>query len=115
LRSELAEFPPVKSDVICAIIASEFVNTGLCEISSFHGFVTGKICMADTTASAFDVSNKIGLITTGNEPRMRPSWLIRSAGNRRTDNSKINTTINPDILKPVQAKAMPPEINGANT
>ncbi len=52
--------------MICAIIASEFASTGRLEMHSFHGFVTGKICMADTTASAFDVLNRMAFVTTGN-------------------------------------------------
>ena len=66
-------------DMICAIIASEFASTGRLEMHSFHGFVTGKICMADTTASALVVLNKMEFVTTGSGPRMRPSWLIRAA------------------------------------
>ena len=64
--------------MICAIIASEFASTGRLEMHSFHGFVTGKICMADTTASAFVVLNRMALVTAGRGPRMRPSWLMRS-------------------------------------
>ena len=54
-------------------IASEFASTGRLEIHSLHGFVTGKICIADTTASAFVVLNKIEFVTVGDGPRMRPS------------------------------------------
>lgn len=45
---------------------------------SFQGFVTGKICIAETKASACDVLNSVGVVTTGAGPRIRPSWLIRS-------------------------------------
>src|SRR5208337_3734104 len=64
--------------MICAIIASEFTSTGRLEMHSFHGLVTGKICIADTTASAFEVLNRMALVTAGRGPRMRPSWLSRS-------------------------------------
>src|SRR5882724_11799961 len=66
-------------DMICAIMASEFASTGRRETSSFQGLVTGKICIAETTASALVVLNKMELVTTGKGPRMRPSWLMRSA------------------------------------
>ena len=48
-------------------------------MSSFQGFVTGKICIAETIASACGVLNKVGVVTLGAGPRMRPSWLMRSA------------------------------------
>src|SRR5688500_2377015 len=45
--------------------------------------------MDETTASAFVVLNKSELVTKSNEPRMRPSWSIRSA---RALVTKIRTT-----------------------
>src|SRR5438105_8547963 len=60
-------------------MASEFASRGRCEISSFHGFVTGIICSADTIASASGVLNRVGVETIGAGPRIRPSWLMRSA------------------------------------
>src|SRR5208337_5433764 len=79
--------------MIWAIIASEFDSTGRLEMHSFHGLVTGKICMADTTASAFVVLNRMGLVTAGRGPRMRPSWLMRSfaAYNRGVYNIQTKT------------------------
>src|SRR6266487_5436560 len=71
-----------RSELICAIIASEFVNTGRRETSSFQALVVGKICIAETIASASGVLNRMELVTTGGEPRMRPSWLMRSANAR---------------------------------
>jgi hypothetical protein len=71
------------------IMAAEFDKTGRCEISSFQALVNGKICIAETTASACGVLNKIGALTTGSGPRMRPSWLIRSA---RAANAMIDVT-----------------------
>src|SRR2546425_4038425 len=68
-----------RSEMIWAIIASEFVSNGRRETSSFQGLVTGKICIAETIASASGVLNRTELVTTGTGPRMRPSWLIRSA------------------------------------
>src|ERR1051325_2061957 len=71
------------------IIASELGSTGRREMSSFHGLVTGKICIAETTASALVVLNRIALVTTGDGPRMRPSWLMRSANNGAVKTTKL--------------------------
>src|SRR4051812_13408996 len=61
-------------------------------MSSFQGLSRGMICIAETTASAAGVLNKVGVVTAGAEPRMRPSWLRRSAraseGNRNKRNNK---------------------------
>jgi hypothetical protein len=55
------------------IICAEFDNKGRREISSFHGFVTGKICTAEMIASACGVLNNVGVVTNGAGPRIRPS------------------------------------------
>ena len=55
------------------IMAAEFDKSGRREMSSFHEFVTGKICIAETIASACAVLNNVGVVTTGAGPRIRPS------------------------------------------
>ena len=60
-----ADFLHLAAAPIFAIIASEFFSTGRFEISVFHGLSTGKICIAETTASASGVLNKIGCVTGG--------------------------------------------------
>src|SRR5438477_434766 len=46
-------------------MASELAKRGRCETSSFHGLVTGMICIAETTASASGVLNRVGLASCG--------------------------------------------------
>ena len=60
-------------------MAAEFMRTGRFEISSFHGLVTGMVLHGRNIASACGVLNNVGAVTIGAGPRMRPSWLIRSA------------------------------------
>ena len=62
-----------RSAMICAIMASEFGNKGRREMSSFQALVTGKICIAETMASAWAVLKRTALVTTGAGPRIRPS------------------------------------------
>src|SRR5215204_4176067 len=71
--------------MICAIIASELDSSGRAEISSFQALVTGKTCIADTIVSACAVLNTTVLVTTGAGPRIRPSWLTRSAQTPASD------------------------------
>src|SRR3954465_9776729 len=61
------------------MIASEFGWMGRRETSSFQGLSRGMICIAETMASAAAVLKSVGVVTVGTGPRMRPSWLIRSA------------------------------------
>jgi len=84
---------------ICPIIAAEFTSTGRFETHSFQGFVTGKICIVLTTASAFVVSNRMEFVTTCNVPRRRPSWLIRSVP---APAQKLDSTAHPNIRHTVQ-------------
>ena len=65
----MAEYKEVGPGVLTGLL----IQPRLVETHSFHGFVTGKICMADTTASALAVLNKIEFVTTGSTPRIRPS------------------------------------------
>ena len=60
-------------------MAAEFASSGRREMSSFQGLSIGMICIAETIASASGVLNKVGAVTAGSGPRMRPSWLMRSA------------------------------------
>src|SRR5688572_31782348 len=53
------------SENICAIIASEFASNGRREMSSFQALSRGKICNADTTASASGVLNRMAFVTAG--------------------------------------------------
>src|SRR6185369_4725155 len=77
-------------------MASELMRTGRLEMHSFQGLVTGKICMAETTASALDVLNRMVLVTAGTGPRMRPSWLIRSANDEKPDNIRTPNSVKRD-------------------
>ena len=43
------------------------------EMSSFQELSRGMICIEETMASAAGVLNKVGVVTTGAGPRMRPS------------------------------------------
>src|SRR6185437_10577972 len=80
------------SELICAIMASEFGSVGRLEMHSFHGLVTGKTCIAERTVSAAFVLNKIAFVTTGRVPKIRPSWLMRSADDGSAESSRSNTT-----------------------
>src|SRR4051812_16095495 len=79
------------SELIWVIMASEFASTGRLEMHSFHGFVTGNICIAARMGSALFVSNRMELVTTGSAPRMRPSWLMRSAHADQAKSTGIDT------------------------
>src|SRR5208337_4171417 len=107
--------------MIWAIIASEFDSTGRLEMHSFHGLVTGKICMADTTASAFEVLNRMALVTAGRGPRMRPSWLRRSFAAYSSEAHDIQTHagttrrfITTKRIQPVKKQSPCPEAFCAN-
>ena len=48
-----------------ATMAAEFLWTGHLETSAFQGLSAGKICIAETTASASLVLKSVGLSTLG--------------------------------------------------
>src|ERR1700694_1969261 len=65
--------------MIWPIIALELESRGRCEISSFQALSRGMTCIAETIASPAGVLNNVGVVTIGSGPRIRPSWLMRSA------------------------------------